>query len=58
MESDPQRPSTWSTASAASGPKIEQLNELGPGEIGFITAQIKEISETRIGTARCGRPCY
>ena len=25
-------------------PKIEQLNELGPGEIGFITAQIKEIS--------------
>jgi GTP-binding protein LepA len=30
-------------------PKIEQLNELGPGEIGFITAQIKEVSETRVG---------
>ncbi|MFL6768095.1 MAG: GTP-binding protein, partial [Sphingomicrobium sp.] len=28
-------------------PKIEQLNDLGPGEIGFITAQIKEISEAR-----------
>ena len=30
-------------------PKIEQLNELGPGDIGFITAQIKEISEARVG---------
>jgi len=30
-------------------PKIEQLTELGPGEIGFITAQIKEITETRVG---------
>jgi GTP-binding protein LepA len=30
-------------------PKIEQLTELGPGEIGFITAQIKEIAETRVG---------
>ena len=30
-------------------PKIEQLEELGPGEIGFITAQIKEISEARVG---------
>jgi GTP-binding protein LepA len=30
-------------------PKIEQLAELGPGEIGFITAQIKEITETRVG---------
>ena len=30
-------------------PKIEQLSELGPGEIGFITAQIKEVSETRVG---------
>src|SRR5205085_8297881 len=26
-------------------PKIEQLQELGPGEIGFITAQIKEVAE-------------
>ena len=30
-------------------PKIEQLAELGPGEIGFITAQIKEIAQTRVG---------
>ncbi|HJP68705.1 MAG TPA: translation elongation factor 4 [Sphingomicrobium sp.] len=30
-------------------PKIEHLSELGPGEIGFITAQIKEVAETRIG---------
>ncbi|MEO6225408.1 MAG: translation elongation factor 4 [Sphingomicrobium sp.] len=30
-------------------PKIEQLEELGPGEIGFITAQIKEVAETRVG---------
>jgi GTP-binding protein LepA len=30
-------------------PKIEQLQDLGPGEIGFITAQIKEITETRVG---------
>jgi GTP-binding protein LepA len=30
-------------------PKIEQLTELGPGEIGFITAQIKEVAETNVG---------
>jgi GTP-binding protein LepA len=30
-------------------PKIETLPELGPGEIGFITAQIKDISQTRVG---------
>ena len=30
-------------------PKIEPLGELGPGEIGFITAQIKEVAETRVG---------
>jgi len=30
-------------------PKIEHLTDLGPGEIGFITAQIKEVSETRVG---------
>jgi len=30
-------------------PKIELLHELGPGEIGFITAQIKEVAETRVG---------
>ncbi|MFA6112555.1 MAG: translation elongation factor 4 [Sphingomonas sp.] len=30
-------------------PKIEQLNELAVGEIGFITAQIKEVAQTRVG---------
>ena len=30
-------------------PKIEQLDELGPGEIGFITAQIKEVEQARVG---------
>ncbi|MBK5265483.1 MAG: elongation factor 4, partial [Alphaproteobacteria bacterium] len=30
-------------------PKIEQLPELGPGEIGFITAQIKEVAQTMVG---------
>jgi GTP-binding protein LepA len=30
-------------------PKIEQLKELSAGEIGFITAQIKEVAETRVG---------
>ena len=30
-------------------PKIEHLPELGPGEIGFITAQIKEIAQARVG---------
>jgi GTP-binding protein LepA len=30
-------------------PKVEHLAELGPGEIGFITAQIKEVAETRVG---------
>jgi GTP-binding protein LepA len=30
-------------------PKIEAVAELGPGEIGFITAQIKEVAQTRVG---------
>jgi GTP-binding protein LepA len=30
-------------------PKIEHLDELGPGEIGFITAQIKEVEQARVG---------
>jgi GTP-binding protein LepA len=30
-------------------PKIEQLTSLGAGEIGFITAQIKDVAETRVG---------
>jgi len=30
-------------------PKRTDLNELGPGEIGFITAQIKEVEQARVG---------
>jgi GTP-binding protein LepA len=30
-------------------PKIEQMEALGPGEIGFITAQIKEVAQARVG---------
>jgi GTP-binding protein LepA len=30
-------------------PKIEPLTQLGAGEIGFITAQIKDVAETRVG---------
>ena len=30
-------------------PKIEQLADLGPGEIGFITAQIKDVGQARVG---------
>ncbi|VXC58873.1 translation elongation factor 4 [Sphingomonas sp. AX6] len=30
-------------------PKIEQLTDLGPGEIGFMTAQIKEVAQTMVG---------
>jgi GTP-binding protein LepA len=30
-------------------PKIEQLSDLGTGEIGFITAQIKEVAQARVG---------
>lgn len=30
-------------------PKLEQLTELGVGEIGIITAQIKEVAQTRVG---------
>ena len=30
-------------------PKIEQLTELGTGEIGFITAQIKDVAQARVG---------
>jgi GTP-binding protein LepA len=39
-------------------PRIETLDELGPGEIGFITAQIKEVAQARVGdtitTAKAG----
>src|SRR5215212_5424735 len=30
-------------------PKLEVLDTLEPGEIGFMTAQIKEVAETRVG---------
>src|SRR5437870_12833168 len=30
-------------------PKMQQSDELGPGEIGFITAAIKEVADTRVG---------
>ncbi|MEM7300980.1 MAG: translation elongation factor 4 [Pseudomonadota bacterium] len=30
-------------------PKLESCNELKPGEIGFITASIKEVADTRVG---------
>src|SRR5438132_11445626 len=30
-------------------PKMQQCDELGPGEIGFITAAIKEVADTRVG---------
>ena len=30
-------------------PKMVELKELGPGEIGFINASIKEVADTRVG---------
>src|SRR5438067_3906095 len=30
-------------------PKIKEAGELGPGEIGFLTAPIKEVADTRVG---------
>jgi GTP-binding protein LepA len=30
-------------------PKMTEVSQLGPGEIGFITAQIKQVSDTRVG---------
>ena len=30
-------------------PKLLEVAELGPGEIGFITAQIKQVADTRVG---------
>ena len=30
-------------------PKMQDVPTLGPGEIGFITAQIKEVADTRVG---------
>src|SRR4249920_920533 len=30
-------------------PKLLNMGELGPGEIGFLTAAIKEVADTRVG---------
>ncbi|HEY4774415.1 MAG TPA: translation elongation factor 4, partial [Xanthobacteraceae bacterium] len=30
-------------------PKMREADELGPGEIGFLTASIKEVADTRVG---------
>ena len=30
-------------------PKMENVAKLGPGEVGFITAQIKQLADTRVG---------
>lgn len=40
-------------------PKMAQVDELGPGEIGFITASIKEVADTRVGDTITEerRPC-
>lgn len=40
-------------------PKMVQMDELGPGELGFITASIKEVADTRVGDTITDerRPC-
>ena len=30
-------------------PKMQETDELGPGEVGFITAQIRQVADTRVG---------
>jgi len=30
-------------------PKMQDVEQLGPGEVGFITAQIKQVADTRVG---------
>ncbi|WP_239503455.1 EF-Tu/IF-2/RF-3 family GTPase, partial [Stenotrophomonas maltophilia] len=30
-------------------PKMADIGDLGPGEVGFITASIKEVADTRVG---------
>ena len=30
-------------------PKMQEIGELGPGEVGFLTAQIKQVADTRVG---------
>ena len=40
-------------------PKMTDVEQLGPGEIGFITAQIKQVADTRVGDTITEerRPC-
>jgi len=40
-------------------PKMNDVTQLGPGEIGFITAQIKQVADTRVGDTitETKRPC-
>ncbi len=40
-------------------PQMEQIDRLGPGEIGFITASIKQVRDTRVGDTitHDKRPC-
>ncbi len=40
-------------------PKMQDVEALGPGEVGFITAQIKEVADTRVGDTitDARRPC-
>ena len=40
-------------------PKMKDAAELGPGEMGFITAQIKQVADTRVGDTitDAGKPC-
>ena len=40
-------------------PKQEIIDKLGPGEIGFFTAAIKEVADTRVGDTITDekRPC-
>ena len=34
-------------------PKMEMIDEVGPGEIGFLTASIKQVRDTRVGDTIC-----
>ena len=40
-------------------PKMSDVGQLGPGEIGFITAQIKQVADTRVGDTitETRKPC-
>jgi GTP-binding protein LepA len=43
----------------AFAPFAKDVDELGPGEVGFITAAIKEVADARVGDTitEAGRPC-